>query len=212
MNLAIIIAARLDSSRLPGKTLLDISGRPALGLLLERLRQSESGDHIIVATTDRATDDPIAELAHSYNVQCFRGNSFDLIDRYANAMDYFDIDIAVRVTADCPFVNGNIVSMAVREFNLERKKQGRLLVTTKGIMPVGLDVEVFDRESLAFLQTRPDLSVSTENTSRYTCTSVPSFSMPSQFQKNSNSMMSLGHYTSRHTGGFGSFENHRAKK
>ena len=62
MNLAIIIAARLDSSRLPGKALLDISGRPALGLLLERLRQSESGDHIIVATTDRATDDPIAEL------------------------------------------------------------------------------------------------------------------------------------------------------
>ena len=71
----------------------------------------------------------------------FRGNSFDLIDRYANAMDYFDIDIAVRVTADCPFVNGNIVSMAVREFNLERKKQGRLLVTTKGKCPLVLTLK-----------------------------------------------------------------------
>ena len=120
---------------------------------------------------------------------------FDLIDRYANAMDYFDIDVAVRVTADCPFVNGNIVSMAVREFNFERKKQERLLVTTKGIMPVGLDVEVFDRESLAFLQTRPDLSDQHREHLTLYMYQRPELFNAVTVPKNCNSMISSGHYT-----------------
>ena len=140
----------------------------------------------------------------------FRGNSFDLIDRYANAMDYFDIDIAVRVTADCPFVNGNIVSMAVREFNLERKKQERLLVTTKGKMPVGLDVEVFDRESLAFLQTRPDLSDQhREHLTLYMYQRPELFNAITVPKIQLNGVIGALH--PRHTGGFGSFEDHRQK-
>lgn len=158
MNLAVIIAARLDSKRLPGKALLEISGKPVLGFLLERLKQSEFCDDLIIATTDRAIDDPIAKLTDDYGVRCFRGNSTDLIDRYVKAMGYFDIEVAARVTADCPFVNGDILSIAINKYKSLSKSQKRTLVTTKGIMPVGLDVEVFDKTSLEFLQTRIDLS------------------------------------------------------
>ena len=85
--------------------------------------------------------------------------------------------------------------MAVREFNLERKKQERLLVTTKGKMPVGLDVEVFDRESLAFLQTRPDLSDQHREHLTLYMYQRPELFNAITVPKKSNSMVSSGHYT-----------------
>ena len=80
-----LVFSRMDSTRLPGKALLDLNGAPALGRVLARLEMSSELDGIVVCTTTRSIDDPIAEFAIASDVQLIRGDTFDVMDRAKTA-------------------------------------------------------------------------------------------------------------------------------
>jgi spore coat polysaccharide biosynthesis protein SpsF len=85
----LIIQARMESSRLPDKTLMDLAGAPLLGRILERVKRVRGVDAIVVATTQNFEDAPVAQIAKEYGVESFRGSENDLVDRYYQAAKAF---------------------------------------------------------------------------------------------------------------------------
>ena len=109
----------------------------------------------ILATTDLPVDDELATLAARENIGVFRGSEFDLVDRYVGAAEQFGLDTVARVTADCPFVDAELVDWCVaRAAEFDHFD----LATTKGQFPVGLDVEIYRAERMATLYAKTPLS------------------------------------------------------
>ena len=102
--LAAIIQARMGSTRLPGKTLAKIGGKPLLQLLVERVQASSLIDEVIIATTLKSQDDVLAELGQKLGVKCFRGSEEDVLDRVYQAANQYGAEHIARVTPDCPLL------------------------------------------------------------------------------------------------------------
>lgn len=105
MKTAILITARLKSSRLPKKALRPIVGRPLISHLIDRLRLSERADAIVMCTSTVSEDDPLERLAHDEGVACFRGDPVDVLVRLRDAAQTFDCERVFVCTADNPFVD-----------------------------------------------------------------------------------------------------------
>ena len=108
-----IIQARMGSSRLPGKVLLPLAGKPMLWHVVDRLQTAEALDTIAVATSTEAADDAIVEFCESESILCFRGSENDVLDRYYQSAVEFEAEIVVRVTADCPLIDPVIVERLI---------------------------------------------------------------------------------------------------
>ena len=104
-NILAIIQARMSSSRLPGKVLLEISGQPMLVRVIERTRRAKMLDGVVVATTIDSSDDAIEELCQQRGYICYRGSMHDVLDRYYQAALSYKADVIVRVTGDCPLMD-----------------------------------------------------------------------------------------------------------
>lgn len=111
-----IIQGRMASSRLPGKVLLDIADKPALVHVIERTRRARSIDEIVVATTDSALDDPIEALCQQQNFLVYRGSEHDVLDRYYQVARIYQADVIVRITADCPVIDPQVIDRTVYTF------------------------------------------------------------------------------------------------
>lgn len=146
MKIVAIVQARMSSSRLPGKTLADLNGRPMLVRLVERLRRSKSLQAITVATSNDPTDDPIAALCGDLNVACYRGSLNDVLDRFYQAALFSRATAVVRITADCPLADPGVVDLVVREF-LD-KGYDYVSNVDPPTFPDGLDTEVFSMSGL----------------------------------------------------------------
>lgn len=109
-----VVQARMGSSRLPGKSLRPVHGRPLLGRVVDRLRLARELDRIIVATTTAAADDPLAAWCEAEGVACVRGPVDDVLHRIVLAARAASLDLVVRVTGDCPFVCPELVDACVR--------------------------------------------------------------------------------------------------
>lgn len=148
MNIVTIIQARMSSSRLPGKVLLDIGGRPMLTHVVERARRAQTADLVVVATTQDPSDEAIANLCQQRGYPCYRGSLHDVLDRYYQAARLFKADVIVRVTADCPLLDHEVVDKTVREFLGQRQDfpydfvANRLPQPWGRTYPIGLDTEV----------------------------------------------------------------------
>jgi len=103
MKSAVFIPVRLDSSRLPGKAMRSLEGKPVVQWLFERFK-GIAVDHIILCTSTDSSDDPVAEHALKCGVDCFRGSKDDLLERYLGAVKYFEIDTIINVDGDDLFV------------------------------------------------------------------------------------------------------------
>ena len=148
MRRVIIVQARMTSTRLPGKVLMDVAGRPMLAQQLRRLKQCTRIDDIVVATTTNITDDPVVELAHGEKVGCFRGNERDVLARYVGAARYAKAEIVIRVTADCPLIDPQVTDRVIAELTehaTECDYASNVLCRT---YPRGLDVEAFFWDTL----------------------------------------------------------------
>ena len=110
------IEARMGSSRLPGKVLMDICGKPALHRLVERLRACQSLDEIVVATSSHSTDDVLADWCDQHQVKCFRGSEEDVLNRAVKARQWMDTDVIVEITGDCPLTDPDVVDLGVETF------------------------------------------------------------------------------------------------
>lgn len=146
MKTIALIQARMSSSRLPGKVLLDISGQPMLLHVIHRAKQAKSVDLVAVITSTHADDDAIEMLCKENNIPCFRGSLDDVLDRYYQAAIHFQADIIVRLTADCPLLDPLIVEKVVRTFH--ESSLDYVSNTLESTYPDGLDTEVFRFETL----------------------------------------------------------------
>ncbi len=113
---AIIVQARIGSSRLPGKVLKDIEGKSMLGWVVTRLKNTKFPDDIIIATTVNKRDDAIVEEAKRYEVKYFRGSEDDVLDRYYQAAKHFGVELIGRVTSDCPLIDPGLIDEVLSRF------------------------------------------------------------------------------------------------
>jgi spore coat polysaccharide biosynthesis protein SpsF len=146
-----IIQARMNSSRLQGKVLRDLGGITVLALMVHRLRSSACLSKVIVATTNSPDDDILVEKCLGLGIEVFRGDELDVLRRFKDAADWQkNYETIVRFTADCPFIDPEIVDEVVTEFFRSGSKycSNRLPPPLRRTYPIGLDVEVFSRAGL----------------------------------------------------------------
>jgi spore coat polysaccharide biosynthesis protein SpsF len=145
-----IIQGRMGSSRLPGKVLLDIAGEPMLARVLSRARRARTVDLVAVATTIDPSDDPVAAWCAAHDTPVFRGDVFDVLDRFHAAAIQFQAEIIVRLTADCPVIDPVLIDETTKLItehwilNTEHLDFAcnRLPPPWTRTFPIGLDVEV----------------------------------------------------------------------
>ena len=142
-----IIQARMGSSRLPGKVLLDISGKPMIEQVIQRTQRAETLDSVLVATTTDEADYPIAEFCVSLGIPCTRGSLHDVLDRYYQAAKLHAADIIVRITADCPLIDPALIDQTASLITDDASPGidfacNRLPPPFTRSFPIGLDVEV----------------------------------------------------------------------
>jgi spore coat polysaccharide biosynthesis protein SpsF len=143
-----IVQARMTSTRLPGKILKPLLGEPMLQRQIARMRTAEALDEIVIATTNGASDDEVAELAHTLDVRCVRGSEGDVLGRYVLAAVASDAELVVRITADCPLIDGGVIDRIVKECETRASELDFVSNTLQRTFPRGLDVEAFYLDTL----------------------------------------------------------------
>lgn len=145
-SVAVIIQARMGSSRLPGKVLLDLDGKPMLAKMIDRVRQAKYVDELIVSTPDSPKDRPIIDLCRQIQIRTVQGSEKDVLSRYAKTAIEVDHPVIVRLTGDCPMSDPHLIDQAIREY-FERGSD-YLSNCNQRTYPDGLDVEVFSIKAL----------------------------------------------------------------
>jgi spore coat polysaccharide biosynthesis protein SpsF len=136
-----IIEVRMSSTRLPGKAMKKILGKPVLELLIERVKRAKMLDSIVVATSTNLEDKVISDLARKLGVEYYRGSLNDVLSRIIEATKSVEGDIIVEITGDCPLVDPEIVDKMVNIYlNSEADYVSNVLEAT---YPAGMDVQVF---------------------------------------------------------------------
>lgn len=143
-----IIQGRMGSTRLPGKTLMDISGKPLLAHIIDRVKTAQTVQEVVVATTIDPEDQAILEFARSYGVRAYAGSPEDVLDRYYQAAKEFGADTVVRITADDPFKDPEVADKIVH-YLLDHPQLDYASNTIEPTYPEGLDIEVFTFRALA---------------------------------------------------------------
>jgi len=138
----------MGSSRLPGKVLLDIAGTPMLARVVGRARRAQTVNRVIVATTTKPQDDPLAAYARRLPVDVFRGDEDDVLDRYYQASREYELDVVVRITSDCPLLDSGLLDTVVRAVVDAGERVDFCSNTIERRYPRGLDVEVAPRATL----------------------------------------------------------------
>jgi spore coat polysaccharide biosynthesis protein SpsF len=146
LKVVAIVQARMGSTRLPGKVLADIHGRPMLWHVLQRTRAVTSVDDVVVATTIEPADKLVVDFCSEYGVVCFRGSENDVLDRYYQAARHVEAQAVVRITSDCPLIDPGIVDKTLRLFLTEEPDYASNCV--RRTYPRGLDTEVMSFRAL----------------------------------------------------------------
>jgi spore coat polysaccharide biosynthesis protein SpsF len=149
MKIVAIIQARMGSTRLPGKVLMDICGKPMLTRGYDRVRKAKTIDEMVVATTDQENDDVLENFCKNSGWNSFRGSQDDVLDRYYLAAKEYHADAVVRITSDCPLIDHAVIDRVVKSYLAKRKKvdyASNLLPMRT--YPRGLDTEIMSFDAL----------------------------------------------------------------
>ncbi|MGN6125436.1 MAG: cytidylyltransferase domain-containing protein [Humibacter sp.] len=143
-----VIQARTGSSRLPGKVLRPLAGRPVLAWMVRAARAAEGVDEVVIATSTHEGDDAVAKLGDELGVRVIRGSEDDVLSRFVLAREVTDADAVVRLTADCPLIDPSLISKIVALWRSDPTLDwvSSTLVRT---LPRGLDVEIASASALA---------------------------------------------------------------
>lgn len=141
MQVHAVVQARVGSTRLPGKVLRLLGGRPVLSWVIEAAQRAPGVDAVVVATSDRPEDDPVAALAAAEGAQVVRGSERDVLGRFLQALDEHPCDAVVRLTADCPLLDAGLIGQVVAAWRAEPTVD-YLATTLVRTLPRGLDVEL----------------------------------------------------------------------
>lgn len=146
-KISAIIEARMGSERLPGKVLLPICGKPALGHIINRLKFCKHINEIILATPNTKDNDVLEKFALKNSVACFRGSEDNVLERVYLAAKENNCDVILRITADNPLIDPEIIDLATKN-HLEVKADYSCTEYPEKFLPVGLGVEVFNFQAL----------------------------------------------------------------
>jgi spore coat polysaccharide biosynthesis protein SpsF len=141
-----VVAVRMSSERLPGKTLKVIGSKPLLAHLLDRVRKAHYVDSIIVATSIAAEDDAIEEFCKSYNTQCYRGDKDNVLQRITDALTIAGASIGINIYGDGPLICPEIIDYMTLRYRME--ECDFLCNNLKTTFAPGMEVEVFSIEVL----------------------------------------------------------------
>jgi glutamate-1-semialdehyde 2,1-aminomutase len=141
MKTVIIIQARMGSTRLPGKVMKKIVGIPTIGIIYKRLKKSKEAEKVIVGTSNNKKNKTLIEYLKKIKATHFCGSENDVLDRFYKTATHYKAKIIVRITADCPLVDVNIVDDFIKKFKVN--KVDYLSNCEPWTYPDGLDVEVF---------------------------------------------------------------------
>jgi spore coat polysaccharide biosynthesis protein SpsF len=166
---AAIIQARMGSTRLPGKVMKDLKGKPVLWHVIERVKQATNINQVIIATTMHERDKIIFEKAKEWGGKSYQGSEEDVLARYYEAANKNEIDTIVRITSDCPLIDPYVIDEIVEYYN----KNDYTLVTNAGsdlhnrTYPRGLDTEVFSFEVLEKAYNKAEAKYQKEHVTPY---------------------------------------------
>lgn len=153
MRRVIVVQARMTSTRLPGKVLMDLAGRPMLVQQLRRLKRCRQAEEIVVATTTNAADDPVVAVAQAEGVRWFRGSEADVLSRYVGAAREAKAEVVVRITADCPLIDPEesdcVIEALIRHPEAcDYASNVHAPYGERRTFPLGLDTEAFYADTL----------------------------------------------------------------
>ena len=188
MKRVLILQARMTSTRLPGKVLMDVAGRPMLAQQLRRLTRCRNIDEIVVATTVNSTDDVVAEVARAEGARCFRGSEHDVLQRYVGAAEDADADVIVRVTADCPLIDPAETDRVVESLVAAPDGCDYASNVVRRTYPKGLDTEAMFMDTLRRVHRLAQSTVNREHVTSYIVENPDRFLIKSveDFENNSN--------------------------
>ena len=142
MKTVVVVQARTGSTRLPGKVLLSLAGRPLLHRMLERVVAAKTPSAVVVATTCEPADDLIVKIAKKAGVACFRGHATDLLDRHYSAGIAFGADVVVKIPSDCPLVDPAVIDRVIGQYTAHAGSVDFVSNLHPPTYPDGNDVEV----------------------------------------------------------------------
>ncbi len=164
-KIGIISQARITSTRLPGKVLLRINNQPLLKYHSDRLTTSGLG--VYIATTTNGTDDLIAQFAELENLPCYRGDENNVLSRFYETAKNNNLDIIVRVTSDCPLVDGNLVKAGVEQYLKLNNEDIYLSNAVVRTFPRGFDFEIFSFKQLEIAYSNASSTFEKEHVTPY---------------------------------------------
>ena len=146
MKIAAVILSRYDSSRLPGKALLKIAGRPIIQYVIELCKSINNISDVVLATTNRKIDDNLVKFAESQNIKVVRGSHKDVAGRFLQSMDDLDLDGAIRVTGDSPLNNVKLLNFGMKIF--QNNKFDLVTNIKDRSYPMGMSMEIISKKAM----------------------------------------------------------------
>jgi len=143
-----VIQARMGSTRLPGKVMLPLDGKPLLQRMYERVSASELHGYAVVATSTHSNDDIIYNFCKTKNIEVFRGHPDDLLDRHYKAGIFYNADAVVKIPSDCPLISPSIIDKVIRYYLNNFEYFDYVSNLHPATYPDGNDVEVIKMSSL----------------------------------------------------------------
>jgi spore coat polysaccharide biosynthesis protein SpsF len=183
-----IVQARMSSSRLPGKVLKPIMGRPMLGRHLDRLRRCRMIDRLVVATSVEKSDDEIAAFCATEGIACYRGPLHDVLARYEGAARENDpVDHIVRLTGDCPLADPEVIDAVIKTHLSGNYDYSANTIVPR--YPNGLDTEIMTRAALRLMAAEASSAYEREHVTPFLYTRPTRFKLGSLENKANQSHM-----------------------
>ena len=147
LNFLAIIQARMGSTRLPGKVMLPLAGKPVFECVYERVALSQHIDKVIIATTTNKHDDQLTDACHRKGISVFRGAEEDVLDRYYQVASHYRCNNIIRIMADCPLIDYRIIDKAIKKH--VKEKNDYTSTAYIETFPDGEDVDIFTFQTLS---------------------------------------------------------------
>jgi spore coat polysaccharide biosynthesis protein SpsF len=167
MNTVAVIQARMGSTRLPGKVMKTVLGRPLLAYMVDRVRAARTSLIPVVATTVDPADDPIRELARAMSIDCYSGHPTDLLDRHYRCAREFDAQVVLKIPSDCPLIDPNVIDLVLNKFLAAYPRYDYVSNLHPASFPDGNDVEVMTMGAISRAMSGADRSFEREHTTPY---------------------------------------------
>lgn len=149
MTTVVVVQARMGSTRLPGKVLLPLAGKPLLERQIERILAAKSRFEVCVATTPSAEDEPIRELCRRIGIPVFDGHPSDLLDRHYRVGVAYGADAIVKIPSDCPLIDPSVIDRVITVYQAAPGALDFVTNLYPPTWPDGNDVELMTMEALA---------------------------------------------------------------